>query len=407
MKWTFDYPETISRPCGKYAEGPGGAELTIRLDGPAGIGFWSAEFPFHGQACRIQVDSDAGAALAEYAGAIAHFRQADGQEASIDYLEPFVDENGLLYFCSQYDLPDDIATVKLRLFLKWRQGQITFRNITVEPCEPAGVRPVKIITTRLESRAGETYRERLSRIDHLLTRIEQQVKNPDLVLLTEVVDSLGLTPPPQIYPAGTGPAAQMLSGHARKLHCYIAAGLYEQDNGVIYNSAQIWDRNGQLVGKYRKVHLTLTESARGIMPGDQYPVFQLDKMRVGIAICWDNWFPETARELRLNGAEIMLVPIAGDGIPGHRDHVWAARAAENGLFAVFAVSHCSEDGLGASRIIDPFGVTLAEATGDDDFAEAVIDLNRRYRTRYLSVGNSMGEGRSLYLRERRPATYRH
>jgi predicted amidohydrolase len=113
-----------------------------------------------------------------------------------------------------------------------------------------------------------------------------------------------------------------------------------------------------------------------------------------------DWFPEPARALRLKGAEILLVPLAGDGVPNHWDVVSRARAIDNGAFLV-ASSTVSDS---TSCIIDPTGTVLGETRTSPSYVVREVDLNREWRVRWLSA-ESRGEGKSLYINERRPDTY--
>jgi len=196
-----------------------------------------------------------------------------------------------------------------------------------------------------------------------------------------------------------GPATRMLSERARRYRAWAATSLHEIEGGLIYNTAVLIDREGRIAGKYRKVHLATAEGEAGITPGSEYPVFNTDFGRVGMTVCWDNWFGEAARALRLRGAEIILLPIAGDGVPGHWDIVSRARAIDNGVYLVASSTSAGSP----SRIVSPDGKVLAEAS--DGIAVADIDLSTESRVQWLSVGPALGEGKSLYIKERRPDTY--
>jgi predicted amidohydrolase len=222
---------------------------------------------------------------------------------------------------------------------------------------------------------------------------------PDLVLFTEnLVDRWVRKPLMETAQPVPGPATNALAERARRYKTWVATSLHEIENGLIYNTAVLIDREGRIAGRYRKVHLANTEAEAGITPGSDYPVFDTDFGKVGIEICWDNWFGEAVRELRLRGAEIVLLPIAGDGVPGHWDLVSRARAIDNGVFLVAS----STGAKSPSRIVSPEGVVLAEAA--DGIAIADIDLASETRVPGLSFG-AAGEGKSLYIKERRPDTY--
>jgi predicted amidohydrolase len=134
-------------------------------------------------------------------------------------------------------------------------------------------------------------------------------------------------------------------------------------------------------------------------PGSEYAVFDTDFGRIGLIVCWDNWFVESARILRLKGAEMLLFPLAGD-VDDHWDLMSRARAVDNGVYVV-----SSNTVGGASRIVNPAGQILAEVSGAFAMGVADIDLSQEWRTRWLSIGPGNGEGKSLYLKERRPDTY--
>jgi len=118
-------------------------------------------------------------------------------------------------------------------------------------------------------------------------------------------------------------------------------------------------------------------------------------------ICWDNWFPEVARALRLKGAEILMLPIAGDGDRRHWDAISRARAMDNGVYLMSSPIVNQNPG----SIINPAGEVLAETQGESGFAITEVDLNQEFRLKWLSVGPGEGEPKSLYVKERRPETY--
>ena len=78
---------------------------------------------------------------------------------------------------------------------------------------------------------------------------------------------------------------------------YSVGCIYERDGDFIFNTAFLVDRAGELAGTYRKIHLYWPEEREGVSPGNELPVFDLDLGRVGIMICYDSWFPETAKLL--------------------------------------------------------------------------------------------------------------
>jgi predicted amidohydrolase len=155
------------------------------------------------------------------------------------------------------------------------------------------------------------------------------------------------------------------------------------------------------VGKYRKTHLPETEISGGLTPGNTYPVFKTDFGTIGLQICYDNFFPEVTRNLALQGAEIIFLPIWGDGRgDGYEwDIVARARAIDNAVYLVASIY-----GYKRSLIINPNGQILADTNGKSGMVTAEIDLDARTFERWLSV-HGYGEWKNLYPKERRPATY--
>ena len=198
-----------------------------------------------------------------------------------------------------------------------------------------------------------------------------------------------------------GPSTEVLGEVARKHEMYIVAGVYEREGQTVYNTAVLLDRGGELIGRYRKTHLPEAEIVGGITPGDTYPVFDTDFARIGIQICYDNFFPEVARALAISGAEIVFLPIWGDGRGDPETHaaVYRARAIDNAVFLL--VSNYSQK---RSMIIDRWGNIIGDTKGEFGVEVVEVDLDARRLEPWLSVG-SHGEWQKLYQNERRPSTY--
>ncbi len=110
-----------------------------------------------------------------------------------------------------------------------------------------------------------------------------------------------------------GPTTETFSNLALKNEVVIILPMFEKDDrGLYFNSAAVIDADGRILGKYRKIHvpqIPLWEEKAYFQPGDLgFPVFSTRYARVGIQICWDNFFPEGARILALKGAQIIWRP---------------------------------------------------------------------------------------------------
>jgi len=172
-----------------------------------------------------------------------------------------------------------------------------------------------------------------------------------------------------------------------------------ESNGAIYNTAFLLGRDGKEIGRYRKVCPTIHE--RFCTPGDTLPVFNTkDLGGVGMLICYDMIFPETARALALGGADVIFHPTLGGAAIGDGDISRAAfrtRAVENFVYIVV-----SERGAG-SMIVSPQGKIIAEAQGADSLAVADVDpLGGREGGDAMNYQRDM---RARLFRERNPAAF--
>lgn len=395
--WTLFVPDTMPAP--GFTAGEGFCTLTFPDE--RGAGFVEKDFEdLTDDAVKIHVASDADPALNNRVGAVVTLILADGKNTATYYLEPSVGNDGKLVFDGTFDRLEAVKC-RLSLYGKWFAGSVTFRAVTVENVPAVPIRKARIVTTRIFPPIPSSCEKNIAIMKDMLERISQYVEHPDLVLFSEgITDRFDPRPLKERSEPVDGPTFQMYSEWAKRNHCYVATTIHEICDGRCHNTAIIVGRNGELVGRYRKNHLTWGESRMGLLPGGDYPVFDLDFGKVGIQTCWDNWFPEAARSLRLNGAELILLPIAGDGIILHREHVWAARALENGVYMATSATFPSRDGIAASRIYAPSGEVIAQTCERDTFAWADITLPFQDLCPHLSVGASRGEPRNLYIRER-------
>jgi predicted amidohydrolase len=167
-----------------------------------------------------------------------------------------------------------------------------------------------------------------------------------------------------------GPTTDRLRDLARDLRLGIVAGIIERDpqvTGLLYDTAVLLNRNGELVGRYRKSHLYPAEH-RYFRAGDELPVFDLDGLRVGVAICFEEAFPHIFTTLALRGAQLILNPSAVPVGFGHLQDVRTRARAQDNQFFVAAANHVGKEGkvsyCGRSQIADPRGEVIAMASED-------------------------------------------
>lgn len=196
-------------------------------------------------------------------------------------------------------------------------------------------------------------------------------------------------------PVPDGDAVRALTDLARELDLYICAGIAEDDRGLHYNTQFVVGPEGYL-GKQRKVHLSADEYFffRG---GTRLPVFDLPFARVGIVICYDNNFPELARCLALDGAELILAPHAArfgawpENAEGRKQAVqrvkenWrlvhACRSYDNGVYSAVVntagrsaldIEGVEANHAGGCLVMDPKGQLAAESLSEDVSEEMVL-----------------------------------
>jgi beta-ureidopropionase len=207
-----------------------------------------------------------------------------------------------------------------------------------------------------------------------------------------------------------GPTVRRMQELARHHQMAIIVPIYEvEQDGVYYNTAAVIDRNGNYLGKYRKTHIP--HVAPGFWekfyfrPGNLgYPTFDLGFVRIGVYICYDRHFPEGARALGLNGAEIVFNPSAT--VAGLSEHLWKleqpAHAVANGYF-IAAINRVGIEApwnigefYGTSYFCNPRGQIIAEAARDkDEVLVADLDLDEIKQVRQTWQ----------FYRDRRPDLY--
>lgn len=170
---------------------------------------------------------------------------------------------------------------------------------------------------------------------------------------------------------------------AKRFRMAIIAPVLAVKDGVVRNVALVLDGEGRRAGLYCKVHCIENEKAYGVVPGDTWPVFEVAGARVGVQICHDTSFPESARCLTMNGAELIFWPHVMAGWGGEfMDILLRAPAIHNGVIFVPVCFGCPTDRawrpgmlLGRSSIISPDATIIADAGRHPGIALAQVDLD--------------------------------
>ncbi len=276
--------------------------------------------------------------------------------------------------------PEGAIAAKLQLWLQNApQARVSWKNWKLEPVAAPKPRSVKLAAIRLHPKGPDPV-ARFLEISEAKTP-----QGTDVILLPEGITVVGTGKSyADVAEAVPGPTTKKLGELAVRKKAWVVAGVYEREGRLIYNTAVLIDRNGQLAGRYRKVYIPREELEGGITPGSEFPVFQADFGKVGMMICWDVQYADPARGLALRGAELILMPIWGGN-----ETLAKARAIENHLFLA------SSGYDFPSLVIDPAGETLARTEVDGTVALTTIDLNRRYLDPWL------GDMKARYFRELR------
>lgn len=180
----------------------------------------------------------------------------------------------------------------------------------------------------------------------------------------------------------------------------VVSGFEKRGTGLYHNTAWVIDADGKMLGKYRKMHIPQDPSFEEkfyFTPGDEgYKVFETRYGKIGVLICWDQWFPEAARLTALQGAEIIFYPTAIGWMPGEEEfhaaqhHAWetvqCGHAVANSCY-VCAVNRCGTEGnikfWGQSFVADYCGQVVAKAPVDEeailyaDLEPEAIEQHRR------------------------------
>lgn len=205
------------------------------------------------------------------------------------------------------------------------------------------------------------------------------------------------------------PTTDLMQELAKKYSMVIIVPIYEREQaGVLYNTAVVIDADGTILGKYRKNHIPHTSGFYEkffFKPGNLgYPVFQTKYAKIGVYICYDRHFPDGARILGLNGAEIVYNPSAT--VAGLSQYLWKleqpAHAAANGNFWG-CINRVGTEApwnvgkfYGSSYFVNPRGEIIAQASEDnDELLVAEFDLEMIDQVRNVWQ----------FFRDRRPETY--
>jgi predicted amidohydrolase len=290
--------------------------------------------------------------------------------------------------------PTRCDAAEVRLLLRYAPAAtVWFDEVRLTEAELPPPRRVRVGTMRYSPPRPATPADHVRLYAEQIDRLG--AARPDLILLPEFSNTASLPGLRgralwEVAERIPGPFCAMLAEKARAYRCCVCAGILEQDEAFLFNAAVLYDREGRLIGKQRKIHPYWPEEPMGISPGDAFEVFRTDFGVVGIMICYDSWWPESARLLALMGAELILFPNAG-----YEEKILPARAIDNNVFIVAATLNSP------AAIVNTRGELLA-ASAVDNVLTAEIDLSDRPKCHPNAGGNlNPGPGGARWARNSR------
>lgn len=275
--------------------------------------------------------------------------------------------DGYLEMKQTYQVPDRAVVAKVTLVYRWdADGQVAYAPAILNQVPAMPKRLVKLSAIHHKPNQSSTAKN-LKKFGELVR--EAGSKGADIVCLPESITLVG-TKLDYISASESipGPSTKYLGEIAKEQNMYIVAGLLERVEEIVYNTAVLIGRDGEIAGTYRKVSLPREEIEGGVSPGQAFPVFETDFGKIGMMICWDVSFPEPARALAMKGAEIIFMPIWGGNLTLGR-----ARAIEN---QVYLVSSTYDNDM-RTGVFDLEGKLLAEGSDENPVVVVEVDLEQQ------------------------------
>lgn len=239
----------------------------------------------------------------------------------------------------------------------------------------------------------KVYEDKMRNLENLAQLLERDdVQKADLVTLPEMWCCPYQTENFPIYAEKEGGEFyQALSDLAAKHKIYLSAGSVPEvdDEGHVYNTAYVFDREGKQIAKHRKVHMfdiyargqVVFKESDTLTPGDSFDAFDTEMCRMGLNICFDIRFPESSRLPALDGAKVILNPGAFNMTtgPAHWELGFRQRAIENQVYMIgTAPARDTEAGYtswGHSIVVDPWGTVVMQMDEKEGIEIVEIDLD--------------------------------
>ncbi len=393
IEWTAQSPRNEIRP---VFSSDSGSRLSIGADHRTGLnGWWQADLPAkpgtwyrfsvkrkalnmnaneirRAATVRLIWQDKAGRSVIRDEPTFASYRPGENPRAEPEFPKDATTDGTWTLVEGTYLVPKTASRVQVELHFRWGppKSVVEWKNVRFEEVPAPKSRKVKLAAIHFQPRNGTTPKEKREQFAPLISRAAK--KGANLIVLPETLTFYRT--------AGTyadcaetipGPSTDYFGRLARQHKTHVVAGLLERDQHLIYNVAVLLGPDGKIIGKYRKVTLPRGEIEGGITPGNDYPVFQTSIGRIGMMICYDGFFPEVARELSNNGAELIAWPVWGCN-----PLLGAARACENHVYVISSTYTDASSNWMITGIYGRDGKVISQASKWGDIALTEVDLGK-------------------------------
>jgi predicted amidohydrolase len=309
-----------------------------------------------------------------------------------------VRKDGWMEISDTYRAPSKATRALVELIYRWApsKSSVRWNEVSLKQVPEPAKRIVRLASVHFKPRTDEKTSIANCRA-YAPFIVEAAKKKADLVVLGETIT---------IYGSGKtyadcaesipGPSTAYFGKLAKRHDLHIVVGLLEKAGHLIYNVAVLIAPDGSVIGKYRKTCLPRGEADGGITPGNEYPVFQTSFGKVGMMVCYDAFFPEVARQLAINGAEVIALPVWGCN-----PNLAAARATENHVYLVSSTYTDHNQNWIKTAVFNHEGEMIQQATEWGQVIVAEVDLNAR--THWHGLGDfkaRIDRGRPEWVVER-------
>lgn len=387
-----------------YTVSADGLSATIKTKESFGIGKWVISVPVKGgafydftAACKTECEEcDAYLLFTQYT--------AEGKTPIREHIKDTVRDAELLRFSDRIDVAENAVRMEIELWIKGWGAYGEWFVPTLTESEPIPERRVRIapIHFKWNNELGRTEESQFEAYMNAFDAVG--ARGVDLVVFGEAMYGRGLGLKHEVRTATVEVRIkQAIREKAKQYNTYVVYDGVERDGDNYYNTAFLFDRQGKEVGKYRKTHITVGEIEDGLTPGTEFPVFDTDFGKIGILICYDQFFPDTCKVLAKKGAEIICIPTAGDD-----HHACMALAMYSGVYlAVAGMNTENKFGFLPTRVVDPLGMILADTDVNGEAAYAEIDLGKKVRRFWMSTGPALSCVHDDYRYEVNPHSFKN